>query len=324
MSTLQTLVVIAGPTGAGKTALSIALAKKTGGEIISGDSMQVYQELNIGTAKITPEEMEGISHHLIDILPPGGDFHVQEFQKLSRELIQEINQRGKIPILTGGTGLYIDALVYHYEFGTEGGENPELRENLWKEFEIHGIDGLRERLYHLDPEIQDRIDPANPKRIIRALEYSISTGIPFSSLETGARTQKKSPYNLFYFGITMNRDSLYDKINRRVDEMFAAGWLKEVTSLLEKGLIQPNSRSMQSIGYKRIMEYLQGTIGLEECKSIIKQDTRRFAKRQLTWFRKNPAIIWFDRDLLSDEEILDQMTRHIRKMEVGASCPKTR
>ena len=301
-STKKPLIVIAGPTASGKTELSISLAKRVNGEIISGDSMQVYKYLNIGTAKITPEEMDGVPHHLIDIIEPAEDYNVQLFQESAKKIIEDIHKRNKVPILVGGTGLYIDSLVYDYSFINESPDN-SIRNKLWDEFHKHGSNHIISKLREKDPDSLSHLDLSNTKRIIRALEIIEKNNINFSELEKNSRTEKESPYNLYYFVITMNRDELYDRINKRVDLMFEKGWLDEVKSILESGIASESNSSMQGLGYRQIIQYLKGETGFEECRDKIKQETRRFAKRQLTWFRKNKDIIWLDKNENKFEEI---------------------
>lgn len=302
----KTLIVIAGPTASGKTELSIKLAKKINGEIISGDSMQVYKHLDIGTAKITKDEMENVPHHLIDIIEPNEEYNVQIFQKNSKKIIEDIYSRGKIPIVAGGTGLYIDALVYNYSFIDEDNDS-KIRDKLWEDYYNFGVDYLVKKLQIADPDALNLIDLSNIKRLIRALEISEKNKIKYSELERDSRTEKTSQYDLFYFVITMNRDVLYDRINKRVDLMFENGWLSEVNSLLESGKVLPDFRSMQGLGYREILEFLNSGIPFEECVEKIKQNTRRFAKRQLTWFRKNKDTIWLDKSLKNSEELLEEI-----------------
>ena len=300
------LIVIAGPTASGKTELSINLAKKLNGEIISGDSMQVYKHLDIGTAKITKQEMEGIPHHLIDTIEPTEEYNVQIFQKSSKKIIDDIFSRGKVPIIVGGTGLYIDALVYNYSFIDENNDS-KIRDKLWEDYKNFGSDYLIEKLKKVDPDALEIIDLSNTKRLIRALEIWEKNNIKFSELEKDSRTYKESPYDLFYFVITMNREILYDRINKRVDLMFKNGWQNEVENLLASRTATPDLRSMQGLGYRQVLEYLSSKITFEECVDNIKKETRRFAKRQLTWFRKNKDIIWLNKDIKNSNELLEEI-----------------
>lgn len=287
------LIVIAGPTASGKTKLSLEMAKEVNGEIISADSMQVYKHLDIGTAKIKEEEMEGIVHHLIDIIEPAEEYNVQIFQKEAQKLIKDIHKRGKTPLLVGGSGLYIDSVVYDYEF-LEEDPNNEIRNRLWEEYEKYGNDYLLEKIKKLDPETYENIDKKNTKRLIRVLEIMEKHGLKFSQTEKDSRRKKESPYDLEYYVIRMKREELYDRINRRVDQMIAQGWLEEVENLLEKNWAKKDYRSMQGLGYRQIIEYLEGQASWEQSVEKIKQETRRFAKRQMTWFRKNKDIIWLE------------------------------
>ena len=308
----EPLVVIAGPTAVGKTELSIKLAQKIDGEIISGDSMQIYKGLDIGTAKIKEEEKEGIPHYLIDIIEPKEEYNVQVFQKNAREIIKDIRKRKKIPIIAGGTGLYIDSLVYDYNFISEDDEQTKIRENLWEQYNLYGSEYLLRLLSESDPESMKKIDPANIKRIIRAWEVFQKKEKKFEEMERDARESKESPYDLFYFVITMNREELYDRINKRVDLMFAEGWIEEVKGLLSSKRVLPEYRAMQSLGYKQIIQFLNNELTYDECLYKIKQETRRFAKRQLTWFRKNKDVLWLDKSLYSQEQLLEKMLNLIK------------
>lgn len=287
------LIVIAGPTASGKTKISIEMAKKLNGEIISGDSMQVYKGLDIGTAKINKKEMDGIVHHLIDIIEPSEEYNVQIFQKHAQALINDIYKRGKTPFLVGGSGLYIDSVVYDYNFLQEDTDN-QIRNRLWNEYEKYGNNFLLEQIKEKDPETYEKIDKNNTKRLIRVLEIMEKHQVKFSQTEKDARKKKESPYDLKYYAINMKREKLYDRINKRVDQMIKEGWLKEVEGLLESDHGKKEYRSMQGLGYKQIIEYLDGEMDWATCLEKIKQETRRFAKRQITWFRKNKDIIWLE------------------------------
>lgn len=286
--------MIIGPTAVGKTALSIHLAKRFKGEIISGDSMQVYKGMDIGTAKITPEETEGIPHHLIDIKEPDESFSAAEFQQLVRQKITEITNKGCLPIIVGGTGLYIQSVIYDYQFSETGGD-PQLREALEKEAAQAGKEALHERLRQVDPEAATVIHPNNVRRVIRALEIFHTTGKRMSE------QQSQQPDELLYetalIGLTMDREMLYNRINQRVDSMIKDGLLEEVKTLWEKGI--RNGQAVQAIGYKELFSYLRGEETLEEAVEQLKQNSRNYAKRQLTWFRNKMNVDWFD---LSDEE----------------------
>ena len=288
----QPLIIITGPTAAGKTGLSIAVAKAIGGEIISADSMQVYRGMDIGTAKITHEAMEGVRHHLIDVLEPDESCSVATFQKLVKEAIDEIAARGNIPVIVGGTGFYIDSIVYDTDFSTDQGPSPYRQELELLATKEDGPAGLYRKLAEVDPDSLKTIHENNVKRVIRALEYYEQTGEPISAHNARERL-KKSPYEYLYYCLTMPREILYDRINMRVDQMVEAGLVEEVRNLLDKGYSR-DLVSMQGLGYKEIVAYLEGEMTLIEAVDILKRDTRRFAKRQLTWFRRHDDIRWVD------------------------------
>lgn len=312
MNRKRPLIILSGPTAVGKTKLSIALAKAIGGEIISADSMQVYKHMDIGSAKIKPEEMDGVFHHLIDILEPEEEFNVVIFQKLCKEAMEDIYERGHIPILTGGTGFYIQAVLYDIDFTENDGDTSyrELLENLAKE---RGSEYLHQMLVRADPKSADAIHPNNTKRIIRALEFLNQTHELISSHNEEQR-KKESRYASCYFVLTDDRDRLYKRIDRRVDEMFEAGLLKEVMALKERGCTG-NMVSMQGLGYKELFSYLEGEIGLEEAVYRIKRDTRHFAKRQLTWFKREKDIIWYHKGEFDydEEAILKDMVERVAR-----------
>jgi len=287
------LLVLLGPTAVGKTALSLQIAKAADAEIISGDSMQVYRGMDIGTAKLPPEERQGIPHHLIDILDPWEPFSVSQFQRLCLEKIEEIRARGRLPFIVGGTGLYIESVCYGYAFEGEGGD-AAFRERMKEFAAAHGPAALHARLAALDPAAAERLHPNDLRRVIRALEVIEATGRPFSEVQPQRRKDpKESPFNLCLIGLTMDRELLYRRIDRRVDEMMAAGLVDEVKALLAAG-VPRNAVSMQGLGYKEIAAYLCGETDLETAVALIKRDTRRFAKRQLSWFRGMKDIHWFD------------------------------
>ncbi|MGA8944212.1 MAG: tRNA (adenosine(37)-N6)-dimethylallyltransferase MiaA [Thermoactinomyces sp.] len=282
------LLVIVGPTAVGKTRLSIRLAKRFHGEIISGDSMQVYRGMDIGTAKIMPEEMEGVPHHLINICDPGQMFSVQEYQRLARQKIAEIAERGQLPMLVGGTGLYIESVVHDYAMPSVK-DNPALREELKMVAQREGKEALYQKLKAVDPVQAGKLHPNDTRRVIRALEVFYLTGKPFSELNR----KGTSPYNALWIGLTMPRELLYERINQRVDDMIASGLVDEVKRLWSKGY-RLHLTSMQAIGYKEIMNYLEGAISFGEAVEMIKQGSRKYAKRQLSWFRRLSEIHWFD------------------------------
>ena len=304
----EKLVVILGPTATGKSNLAIQIAKHLNGEIISGDSMLVYQGMNIGTAKPSKEELQEVPHHLVDILPPDASFNVVDFVTAAQKLITEINARGHLPIIAGGTGLYIKALLEGYSF-TSVDENTELRAQLEKEAEEVGPEALYQKLVELDPEAAKIIHPNNVRRVIRALEAA-SLGGHVSQEKTSADI---SLYDAKVFGLTMERDFLYERINKRVDVMLALGLEEEVKNLLAKGT-SPDSQSMQAIGYRQMVWYLKEGMEKELAIEKLKQATRNFAKRQLTWYKKMPYVNWFTvgRDL-NYEEILQNMLLVLEK-----------
>lgn len=308
---LQRLVAILGPTATGKTKIAVELAIKMGGEIISGDSMQVYREMNIGTAKIKSAEMKGIPHHLINIKDPDESFSVADFQILAREKIAEIAGKGKIPFLVGGTGLYIQAVIDPYEF-TEQKNLLSYRRKLLALVEEKGVDYLYQQLLKVDPISAEKIHPHDLKRVRRALEYYEQTGKPIS--ENKKAMQKKSLYKLALIGLTLERSLLYQQIEKRVDHMMAEGLLEEVKSLQSKGY-SLDLPAMQGIGYRQLYGYLNGEYDLIEAVALIKQETRRFAKRQLTWFRRDSRIKWFSTDkLIKADNVqhgLEEMTSEI-------------
>ena len=293
------LIILTGPTAVGKTALSIELAKKLNAEIISADSMQIYEYMDIGSAKVTNEEMDGVVHHLIDEVKPDYAFSVSEFQKRANKYIKEIADKGKSVLVTGGTGLYLNSLIYNMDFAKSNG-NSKLREQLEKELEENGIDYMHEKLKSLDADAASRIHKNNTKRVIRALEVCLS----------GNKMQDFSndlKYNEEYLPIiiVLNRDRkvLYDRINKRVDIMMENGLIEEVKKLLNMGY-NKDLISMQGIGYKEIVKYLEGEYTLDEAVEIIKRDSRRYAKRQITWFKRYENSKWFDLDKYDDKEIL--------------------
>lgn len=295
----QPLVILTGPTAVGKTALSIELAKRINGEIISADSMQVYKGMDIGSAKIMPEEMQGIKHYLIDELDPDEPFHVVKFQELAKKYMHEIWAKGKIPILAGGTGFYIQAVLYDIDF-TENEEDTTYRQELENLAKEKGAEYLHQQLAAVDPQSAEIIHANNVKRVIRALEFYKETGTPIS-LHNEEERQKESPYNFAYFVLNDNRETVYQRINLRVDKMLEAGLVEEVKCLKEKGYTK-DMVSMQGLGYKEILDYLDGTCTLEEASYIIKRDTRHFAKRQITWFKRERDVIWMQKDSYDHNE----------------------
>lgn len=286
------LVILTGPTAVGKSELSVLLAERIGGEIISADSMQVYRGMDIGSAKITKEQMRGIPHHLLDILEPSEEFNVVLFQQKAKQAMDGIYERGHIPILVGGTGFYIQAVLYDIDF-TENDEDTAYRIKLEKYAEEHGNKALYEKLREVDPKACESIHENNVKRVIRALEFHEMTGQKISEHNETERN-KQSPYNFAYFVLNDDREKIYQNIDKRVDEMLRQGLEQEVLTLFQKGYTQ-KMVSMQGLGYKEMLSYLQGECSLEEAVYIIKRDTRHFAKRQLTWFRRERNVIWIDK-----------------------------
>lgn len=294
---MENLVIITGPTGIGKTELSLELAKKYKGEIISSDSMQIYKKLNIGTAKIDLDKTS-IPHHMIDIIEPSDNFTVADFKSSARKIITDINNRGGLPFLVGGTGLYINSLVYNLDF-TETEPDYEYRDELREILEEEGSEFLYEKLQDQDRNMAEKIHKNNGQRIIRALEI----------LKNGNKKgdnfrEENNNYNLIYIGLNMDRAKLYEKINQRVDKMIDLGLIDEVKNLLDEGL-DKNSQSLKAIGYKEVISYLDGEIDFDEMVDLIKKNSRHYAKRQLTWFRRDKRIKWLDREsetILSDIE----------------------
>lgn len=303
------LVILTGPTAVGKTGLSIKLAKQINGEIISADSMQVYKGMDIGTAKITKDEMDGVPHHLIDILEPTEEFSVVEFQKRATEAVEEIYSHGAVPIVVGGTGFYIQALLYGIDF-TENNDNSAIRERLSKEMLVNP-ERLYEKLCEVDPEATEYIHKNNHVKIIRALEFYELTGEKISA-HNREQHEKEPAFNSAYFVLTDSREHLYERIDKRVDKMLANGLVNEVQSLLASGCTG-NMISMLGLGYKEIISYLEGECDLEKAVYDIKNGTRHFSKRQMTWFKREKNVIFLDRDKFSgDEEILEEINRIIR------------
>lgn len=308
----QPLIVLTGPTAVGKTSLSISLAKAVNGEIISADSMQVYKKMDIGSAKIRSEEMQGIPHYLVDVLEPEEEFHIVKFQQMAKKAMEDIYSRGKIPILVGGTGFYIQAVTKDIDF-TEAQQENDYRKELEALAEEKGGEHLHEMLRKVDPVSADAIHAHNVKRVIRALEFYHQNGSPISA-HNEEQKQHESPYNLAYFVLNMPRELLYERIDLRVDQMMKEGLLEEVTRLKEDGCHR-GMVSMQGLGYKEILAFLDGEYPLEEAVRVLKRDTRHFAKRQLTWFRREQEVTWVNKDQFSyqEDQILDHMLEICRK-----------
>lgn len=306
------VVILTGPTAVGKTALSIALAKALHTGIISADSMQVYKHMDIGSAKIMPEEMQGVEHALIDVYEPDEEFHVVQFQHDAKAAMERLWAQNRLPLVVGGTGFYIQALLYDIDFTTEDADSA-LREKYERLAREQGVEALHDMLRAVDPQSAKDIHANNVKRVIRALEFYEKTGTPISAHNAMER-EKRSPYGFAYFVLTDKREKLYERIDARVDAMMEQGLLDEVKALKKKGYSR-NMVSMQGLGYKELLAYLDGECSLEEAVYIIKRDTRHFAKRQLTWFRRERDVIWVDKSAFDydDEKILKYMLEEIEK-----------
>lgn len=304
------MIILTGPTAVGKTDLSIQLAKVINGEIISADSMQVYRHMDIGSAKVTPEEMDGVPHHLIDVLEPEEEFNVVVFQKLAKEALTGIYERGHIPIIVGGTGFYIQALLYDIDF-TENDGDTAIRRELEKLAQTQGAGCLHQMLQEIDPESAAAIHQNNVKRVIRAIEFYRQTGKKIS-LHNEQEREKQSPYQFLYYVLDTDRKTLYERIDRRVDLMMEHGLVDEVKHLADMGCTR-DMVSMQGLGYKEILDYLSGEIPLEEAVYILKRDTRHFAKRQITWFKRERDVRWLELEQFQNdrkkvlEHILDEI-----------------
>lgn len=302
------LVIIAGPTACGKTAVSVELAKLIGGEIISADSMQVYKYMDIGTAKIMPEEMQGVKHYLVDELYPDEEFSVAVFKDKAVGYINQIYGKGKMPVIVGGTGFYINAVVFNNDFLQEPTDN-RVRDNIVKFFEKEGKEALYERLKQIDPDACNTIHINNVKRVIRAIEFYETTGTRISE-HNEKEKQRKPFYDVRLFVLNMDREKLYERIDRRIDIMLGQGLVDEVERLHKK--YDRNLVSMQGLGYKEIIAYLEGECTLDEAVYILKRDTRHFAKRQLTWFKHQCDGIWIDVDKFGNsKEIAENVAKMI-------------
>ena len=304
---MKDLIVLTGPTAVGKTSLSIALAKAVDGEIISADSMQVYKYMNIGTAKITEEEKCGIPHFLIDELEPDEEFNVTIFKNKVMGYIKDIKSRGKVPVIVGGTGFYIQSVIYDINFN-EYGDDSEVRKKYELMAETIGKSELHKKLALVDREYADSVSENNVKKVVRALTFFEMTGEKLSEHNKRER-ERRSPFDFAYFVLTMDRKKLYERIDKRVDLMFYMGLVDEVKALMAKGY-DKSLVSMQGIGYKEVIDYLNGKTSLEECIDIIKRDTRHFAKRQLTWFKREKVVTYIDKDeFVSEDKCLKEMLR---------------
>ncbi|NLJ86423.1 MAG: tRNA (adenosine(37)-N6)-dimethylallyltransferase MiaA [Firmicutes bacterium] len=299
------ILVIVGPTAVGKTQLSIEVAQRVDGEIISADSMQIYRGLDIGTAKPTEEEREGIPHHMMDIVEPWEEYSVAEYQAMVEDILQEVALRDKVPILTGGTGLYIRAVLEGFIFDGEG-KDEAFRTRMQLIAETQGNEALHSRLQAIDPQTANRLHPNDLRRVIRALEVYETTGVPLSR-HLQMQSEQPPRHKSIKFGLMRDRKRLYERIDARVDMMLEKGLLAEVQHLLDRGLSN-ESTAMQALGYKELVAYLRGEYDRQEAVRLLKRDTRRYAKRQLTWFRRDRNIIWLNLDKLSTEEAVEQIT----------------
>lgn len=305
------LVIITGPTAVGKTDLSIKLAKAVGGEIISADSMQVYRHMDIGSAKVTKEEMDGVPHYLVDVLEPWEEFNVVVFQQMAKKALEEIYSHGAVPIIAGGTGFYIQALLYDIDF-KENPEGNQIRKELEALADEKGAEYLHQQLAKVDPESALAIHSNNVKRVIRALEYFRQTGQKIS-VHNQEERQKESPFDFFYYVINTERSRLYERIDRRVDLMMENGLVEEVKKLKAMGCHR-GMVSMQGLGYKEILDYLNGECTLDEAVYILKRDTRHFAKRQITWFKRERDVRWVNLEKFSGdlEKVLEYIIQEVR------------
>ncbi len=306
---MEPLIILTGPTGVGKTALSVELARDIGGSIISADSMQIYRGMDIGTAKVTPEEMGGIPHYLIDIMDPSENYSVSTFKEQALIALADIREKGRIPIICGGTGFYIQALLYDVDLSDES-ENGLVRERLEKEASKLGPDVMYERLRSVDPASCETIHKNNIKRVIRALEFYEITGSPISDHNAKER-QKESAYNSAYFVLTMDRARLYERIDKRVDIMMEEGLLEEARRVYDLGLSRELT-AMQAIGYRELFSCFDGEISLDRAVELIKQNSRHYAKRQLTWFKREKEVIWLEKDGISEADLLNRIKKTIK------------
>ena len=310
----EKIIVISGPTGIGKSKVAVELAKKLGNaEIISSDSMQIYKEMSIGTAKVTDEEMSGIKHHMIDEVSIHDNFSVYDYQKKTKKLIREMNERGTIPIIIGGTGLYINSLLYKLDFSSEA-EDKELREKLNKEAELYGKEYLYNKLKELDPEYAEKLSVNDTFRIIRALEVIYKSGNKYSEENKNFR-EYNDEYDKLIYILQTDREFLYDRINKRVDKMFAAGLLDEVKDIIKDMSSEEiaSNRALLAIGYKELISYLQGEITYERAVDLIKQKSRNYAKRQLTWFRRESEANFIDVNFEDIEQTVNTIYNDIIK-----------
>lgn len=313
----QPLIILTGPTAVGKTSLSISLAKAIGAEIISADSMQVYKGMDIGTAKIRQEEMQGVKHYLIDVMSPDEEFDITVFKKMACEAIDKIRANGHIPLIVGGTGFYIQSVLYDIEFDNAD-KDTSYRDKLYRLAEQNGPMYLHNMLREIDEKSADTIHYNNVKRVARAIEYYKQTGMKISEHNEEQR-KKDSPYNYVYFVLNDDRKLLYDRINKRVDAMFDEGLIEEVRKLKERGICR-DATSMQAIGYKEVLDYLDGLCTLDELKENIKNNTRHFSKRQITWFKREKDIEWINLEEFGHnrENVLEYMLNILEDKNIVA------
>lgn len=309
------LVILSGPTAVGKSEISIALAKAIGGEIISADSMQVYRGMDIGSAKITPAQMQGTRHHLIDVLEPEEAFHVVRFQRMAKDAMELIYGNGHIPILVGGTGFYIQAILNDIDFDESSTPN-DVRQKLEQQAAQKGGEYLHDQLKLVDEQAAEEIHPNNVKRVIRALEFYQQTGRKISQHNQEQR-MRRSPYQYVYFVLNDDREKLYERIDKRVDQMLSNGLVEEITALASRGCTD-DMVSMQGLGYKEILAYLNGNCTLEEAIYTLKRDTRHFAKRQITWFKRESQVDWIEKPKFNydDKKILDYMIGRCKEKDI--------
>ena len=310
---MKDLFILAGPTAVGKTEISIKLAQRLNGEIISADSMQIYKYMDVGSAKISKEEMMGVPHHLVDVIEPSEEFSVAEFKERAERAIEEITYKNKLPMIVGGTGFYINSLIYNYSFA-DTNKDEEYREYLTKLAEVEGKEYVHGLLKDIDEESYNKLYPNDLKRVIRALEVYKVSGKPMSEF-AAEQNILDIPYNVYYFVLNMDRKKLYSRINLRVDIMMKNNLIDEVIKLKEMGY-NADMQSMKGIGYKEVLYYLNGEISLNEAVEMIKQGSRNYAKRQLTWFRKDPRVNWINKDdFNSENEIVEHIVSQLHSMK---------
>ena len=309
------LIIIAGPTATGKSKYSVLFSKNHNGSVISADSMQVYKYMDIGSAKISKDEMDGVPHYLVDVLEPKEEFHVARFQSMAKEALEDIYSKNRLPVVCGGTGFYIQALLYDIDFSS-GKEDEALRNELWDFANTNGAHALHEKLRMVDPKAAEEIHENNIKRVIRAIEYHELTG-EIISKHNEEEKNKESEYNFVYFVLNDNRQKLYDGIEKRVDQMVEAGLYNEVQSLYDMGY-NKDYVSMQGLGYKEVIDAIEGTITFDEAIYRIKRDTRHFAKRQITWFKREKDVTWISKDQFNydDDKILSFIEEECKKRNI--------